>query len=1358
MNARGKISKSLANAFVIGIIVLASLAAMTSFFVIGTGDLGGTSPAGLAPAAMDDQAAEVIGGSRGLNGDGNDYVDLHRDGNGDPQILIDNAAPGVNDIFVGEPNVELDIPVRSIKDENGNDNDGDDILYNVTVSIDTSATTYWDSEACSWASASNYISWDTDTVSPNYKEDSFNTGNALLIDGVVPGSSKYIPWFYNDYGAPGFLDSDNWGDADSYDYYRIWDDYKMFNGFQFDVAGNAPTGVYNISVEITYKYQTYQNVSTQRLSGGGGGSLDPDLGGTNDLGVFDYYFWEPYNTAGGSVDFAVPADIGFRRRVTYAEGNAAPVGATWEAIPDLGLNSDNPNGYNTRGAPWTYHSNYDNDAITSWNDGGAGTLGTVVNNWNNGGINNYVSKTCDQYPYNVNEGNGTWEYSGYEGDTVWSTYKTEIEYVEIRVENGVGFSQPLGDRCELAPDDTFYLKAGDEFKKMYIQVNNVGGGFTMTDVYVNLSLDNNEYFTLKHDWAWKSQINAWGSDNFYYRIDAANQTPVNRYTGNATLLYTRQNVRITEVIPIEFILYFTPNLKNYVEIISPDLQVSKVINKGHPETTVDFQVANSGNTILENGLLTMDFSDFKHSGDEYTDPEGGEGTYSPTLEVPYMGYGSTESPHELSLDVEIPKHWELTPGVFKLLMDYEGYYFNDGVIGEPTNYVKVWMKWYDEDWDPSTDMNSYCIIDTNGDENMDIFGADETRPIEGIYMYVEVEEFVPYLPELKITDVSMNGGTDTFEQGSITNGELELTLENTGDANITDLYVELDLWGYFTGIQYYDGYTPSVENPKDSVSTCNIDETETVALDIEGIDKLLPPGTHRLTLYYQYDYDNGSTPSEISTDNGILYFNITVTDSIPNIKTTVGSNTGVLRLGHKVVDIDLYVNLANKEYYRLSDIDATLVVGGNTPFIPDASYTGGTTNVSCKWNNPAFDYVTSGGQNTNNMYFNLNLKPDAQDGTYDLTLYLTMFNDNTRTTITIPTTLEVKIYPKVANLRITDVQVSTGRVTPGKEFTLDLTIQNDGGEAAREIYVDFEEAYVGGGTFIESSEHINPTGSKYPFSSSVMKAYIAEIQPQSTGQATFTVVGDLNIYPGVTYFQNIAFTYKDSTGGDHQTTDVAPIKSDTSINCKVSGEKYVWDTDREAWIHEDELAAEEVMNYTPFWISVVIIIWLVSLIIAFLFIIKPKYKKDKLGMQKETEKELKAAEKHKDKNESDWVIEEDEEGQEESKDVDYEESDEIPESPYGPPPGPGGPTPQPIPLAPSSQGSTPEPEPVSKPVATAKPAPALPPATKSEETDEGDTTIDEPTDDKEDKPPAAIAKPADDKGEDLPKKEPKKKD
>jgi hypothetical protein len=370
------------------------------------------------------------------------------------------------------------------------------------------------------------------------------------------------------------------------------------------------------------------------------------------------------------------------------------------------------------------------------------------------------------------------------------------------------------------------------------------------------------------------------------------------------------------------------------------------------------------------------------------------------------------------------------------------------------------------------------------------------------------------------------------------------------------------------------------------------------------------------------------------------------------------------------------------------------------------------------------------------MYFTVDLNPNAQEGIYYLDLSLNMLNENTMTEVVLPTTLEVKIYPKVAILRIIDVSVSSGRVSPGKQFTLDFTIQNDGGEAAREIYLEFKEAYVGGTAFIE--EDINPTGAKYPFSSEVIKVYIEEILPESTGSASYSVIGDLNIYPGVTYFQNIEFHYKDSTGGNHVTTDVAPINSDTSITSKVDGENYVWDTDREAWIHEDELAAEEVINWSPWAILAVIIIWIVTLMIVFIYIIKPRYLKEKQKEQPQDKEEDETTEHE----ETEKELEAGDELEQDQEVIDYSSEGEGTEettSPYGSPPGPGAP------------GAT------STPPLAASTDKALPPATKAEDApaEQDEDAFEEIP---EADPPAAeppVAKPA---SNDMPKKGPKKKD
>ena len=250
MNAVNRISNRIVNALVIAMLVLVGITAIMSMPVIQTGEIDDlsnlTETTGEETLTIDTPAA----GTRGINGDGNDYVEIHTDGNGVPQIQIDNALHGVNTIFIGEPNVRLDIPIRSLKVMNSNNTDGDDILYNVSLSIDESATTYYNSNTMSWIDASSYITWDTQTIAPNYLENGVNNGNCILRDGI-PGDIKYIPWFYNDYGSPGHLDRNNNQRGNNDEYYAIYDDFKLFEGFRFDVDGNAPPGTYNLSVEVT---------------------------------------------------------------------------------------------------------------------------------------------------------------------------------------------------------------------------------------------------------------------------------------------------------------------------------------------------------------------------------------------------------------------------------------------------------------------------------------------------------------------------------------------------------------------------------------------------------------------------------------------------------------------------------------------------------------------------------------------------------------------------------------------------------------------------------------------------------------------------------------------------------------------------------------------------------------------------------------------------------------------------------------------------------------------------------------------------------------------------------------------------
>jgi hypothetical protein len=88
--------------------VLAGLIAMTNVMVLESS----TMPiGGLSPVSQDSPFEVPVPASRGNNSDGDNYVDLYRDVNGDPIFQIDNAAPGVNDVYIGEPNVELDIAI-----------------------------------------------------------------------------------------------------------------------------------------------------------------------------------------------------------------------------------------------------------------------------------------------------------------------------------------------------------------------------------------------------------------------------------------------------------------------------------------------------------------------------------------------------------------------------------------------------------------------------------------------------------------------------------------------------------------------------------------------------------------------------------------------------------------------------------------------------------------------------------------------------------------------------------------------------------------------------------------------------------------------------------------------------------------------------------------------------------------------------------------------------------------------------------------------------------------------------------------------------------------------------------------------
>jgi len=411
------------------------------------------------------------------------------------------------------------------------------------------------------------------------------------------------------------------------------------------------------------------------------------------------------------------------------------------------------------------------------------------------------------------------------------------------------------------------------------------------------------------------------------------------------------------------------------------------------------------------------------------------------------------------------------------------------------------------------------------------YGEDDQTTIHATSLRIEF--IVDFTPLLTIS----SGESFTVAQGAITTDLTGVTLENIGNTALKKTRVWIDIWNYFEeNALYYDGdggnkvLLPTEEEKEE------MGKGETWQVDFLGVNifKYLPAGEHRLPLsyegYYEDDGSAGGSSDYKLTDDSVyfavkgeqIYIKIIVTDSTHDFK--VESHTS-LNLGTRMNDVDVTFSVTNKEEVGILYTEIRLGTKD------------GTNQLLINPEDPTSDYLELieiprfGAQATKTFTVNADIVQEANEGFYHLPVSISGLNANTKMSITPPAdlTLTIRVNPEPPRLIVTDIMYPV-KISAGKEFDLQITVQNDGKDAARDVFVTLMESQRDSDVTVTTDftpDVAKAEGALEPFSTEISKIFVGDIDADSSIIVNYTVKVDVNIVKGRNYEMLVTVEYGD---------------------------------------------------------------------------------------------------------------------------------------------------------------------------------------------------------------------------------------
>ncbi len=437
----------------------------------------------------------------------------------------------------------------------------------------------------------------------------------------------------------------------------------------------------------------------------------------------------------------------------------------------------------------------------------------------------------------------------------------------------------------------------------------------------------------------------------------------------------------------------------------------------------------------------------------------------------------------------------------------------------------------DADKDAGTYQGTYTLQYTNVDK----VRCTETGP---------VDFEVGHLAMLK---ASISAASSTIVQGT-NRVTWELTFVNTGTVGLYSCGLAIS--------EYSDDFTfmPADHWEDDETVSYSwldlgdipIGGTVTPSMEV-GIDLYIPEGWHKIMFDFWADYydpdtgtykqvnaywleddgypgyeprvdmDGGNviklSPTS-STENGTFVM-VQVTDDTMDVDIT---STVRLSMDGQIEDADLLVYVNNFGNIDYSNVVLQMSTGSNSPF---QNVIDPTQDLSEEAKYPG----TLSGQTGGVVTLKVSLKADATRGVYSIPVTLNGVNKDMGEVVS--TTVNARITIRGVGPRLSITQVSPGSIDPGADFTMTLTITNNGDDTARNVVLTMPTpapaAQLGAVDPEINGDLMSPEGNAWPI-------HLANIAPGDSATVQIPMKSNADMSTGHVYTIAIAISYVDSFG------------------------------------------------------------------------------------------------------------------------------------------------------------------------------------------------------------------------------------
>jgi hypothetical protein len=402
---------------------------------------------------------------------------------------------------------------------------------------------------------------------------------------------------------------------------------------------------------------------------------------------------------------------------------------------------------------------------------------------------------------------------------------------------------------------------------------------------------------------------------------------------------------------------------------------------------------------------------------------------------------------------------------------------------------------------------------------------------------------IDFTPMMEI----FSGGTYSIAQGT---SQLPLTvmLRNTGNCDLARLNVWLDIDNYFTihGGSYYDG-----EGYRTNAGTeAYIDHlpkgVQQPVYFLLDTFEYIPAGEHRLPLRYSgYCYDDGSytysdwkatSDSDYSSIKGEnIYVTVNVSDPSMDVTAEV---TASFSLAHQMRDVSVPVTIMNKEAVGYGDVSLRLSCFPRTS--PSTTIFSNPLNPASRTLEDV-TLLSLPAQSSAQAYFRGDLSTSARPGSYELELNFTATDLNSGLQVAKTMVVSVRVMPGPPEIVMT-ASYEQLYVKPGKEFQLDVQLENAGQDAAHDVLVELLFPNGRSSGYIVSGDRADAytiEGMLNPFSVGTSRVAVGDIASAAVLGKNFTVYADRNMAKSKAYPITIVTTYQDADGTTHNaSTDI----------------------------------------------------------------------------------------------------------------------------------------------------------------------------------------------------------------------------